>query len=180
MYFSMAAIVAALNAGQIFILIQKKKYALKVYAVVAVFLFISFLHSTFYILGGVENNKQIKDIDTLIDVIKKENPEAIYSYAAMSNGISYLSGIPAYKNLIDVTSNQFKNGILNKTTITEEVTNSKILLILYASKQGDNLIIDSKIVDLDILKKNNCKIIHEHPLDVKYAILNHFVVMKCY
>jgi hypothetical protein len=176
----MAALIAALNAGTFLIYFAKHKYAKYIFLGFAGILLISFLHSGMYILSGFENNKQIKDMDKLLAAVKKEKPDAIYSYASTSNGISYMTGIPAFKNHIDITSNQFQNGILDRTKITEEVANSRTVLVLYASKQQDQLIIDSKIVDMEVLVKKGCKVTYVHPLDVKNAILNHFVVMKCY
>lgn len=180
MYFSMAALIAALNAGTFLIYFAKHKYANYIFIGFAGILFLSFIHTGIYIFTGFENNKQIKDIDKLVAAVKKEKPDFIYSYASTSNGISYMTGIPAFKNHIDITSNQFQNGLLDRTKITEEVANSRTVLILYASKQQDQFIIDSKIVDTSILFKKGCKVTYMHPLDVKNAILNYFVVMKCY
>lgn len=180
MYFSMAALIAALNTGTFLIYFAKHKYANYIFIGFAAVLILSFIHSGMYILTGFENNKQIKDIDKLLAAIQKEKPDYIYSYASTSNGISYMTGIPAFKGHIDITSNQFQNGLLDKTKITEEITGSRTVLVLYASKQNDQLIIDSKIVDMAVLIKKGCRVTYRHPLDVKNAILNHFVVMKCY
>jgi hypothetical protein len=65
--------------------------------------------------------------------------------------------------------------------MTEEVVNSRTLIIITAIKQGTQLMPETVIVDPNVIEKSNCKSIYEQPLTRYKGIdFKYLIVIKCY
>jgi hypothetical protein len=180
-YFSMIVVIAALIAGVWLRYLLQSKYGKYSSIGYAVILFLMFTYNALFLISYAHDTRILPEVDKLYNVIKKEHPDAIYAYAPIANGLSYVTGIPPYKNYVDITGNQFKSGILDKTKMTEEVVNSRTLIIITAIKQGTQLMPETVIVDPNVIEKSNCKSIYEQPLTRYKGIdFKYLIVIKCY
>lgn len=180
-YFTMLGLVAVLAAGVWFRDWQKHRYWKYIQIAYAVILIFTIFWNAWFILTYSKDTQILPNIDELYSAIKKENPDYLYGNASITNGLSYQLKIPPFKNFVDYTGNQFETGRLNKTKLTEEVVNSRTLIIVTAIKQKDRVVPETVMIDPAVMAKAKCRNVYQHPLtrykgiDFKYLVL-----IKCY
>lgn len=177
-YFEMVALVAALSAGTWLARIKKP---LAIYIIYSVVLTILLVRNGYTVVKELRDFHASFNLDTLISVLKKEDPDYIYSHAYISNGLSYITGIPPYGGYIDITPNQFTTKILDKTQITKEMMKTKTMIILFGTRRENRaMIIESSIIDNKVLTENKCKYIHKHAISTIRDATRYLLLVKCY
>lgn len=176
-YLVMIVWIAAMTAG---LWLSKNKFKPSVIIILyAVILSCVLLRNGTYIITKMSNMNKIISVDKMVAVIKKEKPDALYGPSVLVNGFSYLSGIPPYRDHIDMTAQQFDNGNLNKTKWTEDVVKTNTILVYYGSEKNGQMTLDSTVTDLSVLRKNKCRIVHKEPIEGVEAMTTHIVLIKC-
>lgn len=176
-YLVMIVWIGSMSAG---IWLAKNKYKpTTILIVYAVILSCVLLRNGTYIVSKMRNMNKLINVDKIVEIIKKEKPDALYGPSVIVNGFSYLSKIPPYKNHIDVTAQQFDNGNLDKTKWTEEVVKTNTILVYYGSERNGQMTLDSTVTDLRVLRKNKCRVVHKEPLEGVEAMTTHIVLIKC-
>jgi hypothetical protein len=176
-YLVMIVWIGSMSAG---IWLAKNKYKPTIILIIySVILLCVLLRNGTYVVSKMMNLNKIIRVNEMVEIIKKEKPDALYGPSVLVNGFSYLSGIPPYKNHIDVTAQQFDNGNLNKTEWTKEVVKTNTILVYYGSEKNGQMTLDSTVTDLSVLRKNKCRIVHKEPIEGVEAMTTHIVLIKC-
>lgn len=102
------------------------------------------------------NLEVIKDINSVTEVIKKENPEHLYGTPDITPAFAYTSGVPLLDNIIDTNPNAFRKKIFDSKKLTQKAIESKTIVITRGS--DDKLSIANlpinEIFDKDILQRH--------------------------
>lgn len=130
---------------------------------------------------GDRNMDKIPNEEKLFEAIKKENPDAIYGYSYVTNGISYLTGIRPYKDLYDITSPLFANNNIDRTAFTKEVMKTRTVILVDVLTSPDVTIYDDSIMATQLLK-NNCTTTYKHMIkeDPSINAKRYMTVVRCY
>jgi hypothetical protein len=130
-----------------------------------------------YSLPATYKNNRVTDTAALLNVIKKEKPDYIYGTPFMTQGLSYMTGVPVLDNIADTNAALFHAGKLNVDTITKRVFETKTLVFIASRKRKDG----SKEYPANMLSFKRipeCKVIHVQPF--RWSNAEELHVLKCY
>ncbi len=135
------------------------------------------LHMQSYL--AMEESILVKEPEKLAEAVQKAHPDYVYGLFDVAPLVSYLSGVPLLNGLIDTNSKLFQRKVYDTHTITQDVFDTKTLVVLYGrSEGGRKLIMENDIVDFERVKKD-CQLHYEHPIMAAHSI-NRIFLMKCY
>jgi len=127
------------------------------------------------------NFEVIKNINSVVELIKKENPKYLYGTADITPVLAYLSKIPLLNNIIDTNPNIFRKKILNSKKLTQQAIKARAIIVVRGTC-CDKLSIDNspinEIFDKDLLLKY-CKPLSSIPLNTK-GKSSSINLLKCY
>ena len=121
----------------------------------------------------------IKDVNSITELIKKENPKYLYGTSDITPAFSYLSDVPLLDNIIDTNPNAFRKKVFDSKKLTQKAIDSKTIVV---ARGTDKLIIDdspiNEIFDKDMLQKY-CKPLSSIPINTK-GKSDRINLLKCY
>lgn len=122
-------------------------------------------------------NNRVRDTEGLLQLIRNEKPDYLFGITFITQGASYLTGVPMINNLADTNEVLFKSGRLDRVKITKDAINSRTLIITMARNYPEGKAYPYNTMDMDeILKK--CKPVHSQAFS--WAGSDELLVFKCY
>lgn len=180
-YFSFFPLLAALGAG--YLLEQPLPFTKIVLppAIYATFLVFAVLVGFPMYLQTSRFVKSVPNEEALINVVKAQQPDSLYGHSILVNGVSYLTGIPIFDNMYEITTAYFTNGKMTRSDVTKRLMHSHALLLLYSYQRGNNVAYDASIIDTGMLAKAPCKRVYSQFLEQYTAEIQKQVsVVRCY
>ena len=127
------------------------------------------------------NGDLIPETDKLLAAIQKENPDSVYGYSYVTNGISYLTGIPPYKEMYDVTTTGFISAGIDRKKFTEELIKSKTIIIVDGINVDETIVSDESIMSTPVFEEHpNCKKVYKHTIKRVDNAVRYFTLVRCY
>lgn len=126
-------------------------------------------------LGSVEN------IDTIIKLIKKENPKYLYGAVEITPALAYLSQKPLLDNIINTNKKGFIKKILDSKKLTQKAIKTKTIIVArgtYVSQLNIGDAVIDEIFDKDLLRKY-CHHLASFPIYTADET-NRINLLKCY
>lgn len=125
------------------------------------------------------NAGEIKNINSIVALIKKENPRYLYGTADITPALAYLGNVPLLDNIVDTNPKASREKIFDSKNLTQKAINSRTIIVAHGT---DKQIIDNspinEIFDKDILLKY-CKPLSSIPINTK-SEADRINLLKCY
>jgi hypothetical protein len=121
--------------------------------------------------------------EQLLEQVRKNDPAYLYGLSVLTDGVSYLSGIPVYNRMYGTISlNYFATGNGNKQALVQDAIRQRSLIMVETIRNGPEVLYDTSVIDEAILTSKNCKQIYTHDLDPDPVSGNHkgIVLIRCY
>ncbi len=131
--------------------------------------------------NGFRNLQKLNNFTEIVDVIKKEKPQALYGVNDITPVLSYSAGVPLLNNIIDTNANIYRKGILNAKELTADAISQKALLVThgyYYPGEGVNEPVADEIFDIGQVKKS-CKMLKSFPVQTE-GTQNRLNLLRCY
>jgi len=144
-----------------------------------ILLFIIVINITLY-ARHFSNNYKVEGIDSIIELIKKENPKYLYGTTDITPALSYLSDVPLLDNIIDTNPNIFRKGLLDSKKLTQKAVDLRTIVIVRGpdDKLGIANLPINEVFDKNLLKKH-CNALSGFPINTKSNV-NSIILLKCY
>lgn len=144
-----------------------------------IFLFLTLNFYTY--ISSYRNLQKINDLNKIIAVIKKANPEFLYGTNDITPALLALTNISPLNNVRDAHEYFFAKGLYDKGILTNNAISSKTILIAHGAdypKANIKQDILDKIFDTEKVSKA-CRIILSVPVETEGAA-NRINFFKCY
>lgn len=158
-------------------LAQKKHFLKIAFPIIVIFATVTniVIYIYFFNLGRIEN------INSIVELIKKEDPKYLYGTAHITPALAYISKRPLLDNAISTHLSLFRNKFLDGKKLTEKAIAEKTIIVAYGTfnnKLNIDNIAQDEIFDKDLLKKY-CKRLASFPIYAGNAA-NRIYLLKCY
>ncbi len=142
---------------------------------VSLAILLAFWHIATSIPISYENNR-ITDTKALLETIQKYNPDYLYGSPYMTQGASYLSGVPVLDNMADTNAALFTAGKYSVEHITKRIFETRTLILIpfrttpAGIEYPQSILTNSRIPE--------CTVVHRQPL--KWSGAQELHVLKCF
>jgi hypothetical protein len=156
------------------------KFNLQKLVIPTIILIIIALNLLTYV-SGYRNLGKLSGFNSIIEIIKKENPKYLYGTIDITPALISILNIPALENVNGAHEYFFERGIYDKKKLTDKAVNTRTIIIThgadypqYGIKQEifDNIFASETIYD-------NCKNILSVPV-IAEGDVNRINLFKCY
>lgn len=122
----------------------------------------------------------LPDHEKMFRLIEDQKPDTIYGLSFLTNGISYVTGIPVYKNMYDVNATQFLSHSIDRSQFTKQLLKTRTLVLLDTIQIDDRIVFDEDIFDSRQINPKSCRIVYTAPLKAAENITKGISVIRCY
>ena len=121
----------------------------------------------------------VKNISSIIELIKKENPKYLYGTVDITPALAFLTKIPLLDNIVDTNPNIFGKKILDNKKLTQKAIDTKTIVVARGNNKLSIADVATNVIfDKDLLRKH-CKPLAGFPTYPKNEI-NRIILLKCY
>jgi len=139
-------------------------------------IFLGIWHITSSLPVSYDNNV-VKDTNAILKTIEKYKPSNLYGSPYLTQGASYLSGVPIIDNLADTNAALFSAGKLNVDDISAKVMKSRTLVLMPARYTNNgNIEYPKSILSAEVIIL--CTVVHTQ--EFKWSGSQELHILKCY
>lgn len=179
LYLNFLAPFLCLSLANIFLLVQKKRMIYH-YILPAIVILALIVNTTVYLLHFRDLQK-VDRIDTLVSLIKKENPTFLYGVNDITPALLLLTGTQPLEGVFDAHPMFFRRGRLNAEELTKKAISSKTIVIAHGASYPalgvDEPLID-EIFDREHIKQS-CTLLTSIPVRAE-GVSNRITLFRCY
>lgn len=121
----------------------------------------------------------VKNISSIVEIIKKENPKYLYGTVDITPALAFLTKVPLLNNVIDTNPNIFRQKLLDSKKLTQQAIKTKTIIIAHGDNNFGIANISTNVIFDKYLLRKHCKLIRSIPAYPKSA-KDRIILLKCY